>query len=96
MLVEADSADDDFGFCRQVERALCRNLQYAHARRMGQLAPLTILPVAAADARYTEWALGQGRRLSDIKPPALITNPVLPGVIWPDEWRTKLFAYRGC
>ncbi len=96
LLVEADSADDDVGFCRQVERALCRNPQYAHARRMGQLAPLTILPVAAADARYTEWALGQGRRLSDIKPPALITNPVLPGVIWPDEWRTKLFAYRGC
>lgn len=56
----------------QVEAMLCANPQYAHARRIGQLAPLGVRhrPDLAAD--LTHAALAAGRRMGDVKPVALV------------------------
>jgi hypothetical protein len=54
-----------------VERLLCANPQYAHARRIGQLEPLRLMPVARLADRYAQTQLERGVRLGDVKPPAL-------------------------
>lgn len=55
----------------RVERALRRNPQYAYARDLGQLGPLTPIAAPAVDQAYRDWALARGQRLGDIKPPSL-------------------------
>lgn len=57
--------------CAAVDVALCANPQYAYARALGQLAPVEAWPVAAPLARLQRAALALGRRLGDLKPPAL-------------------------
>jgi hypothetical protein len=84
LLVEAGRADDA-GFCGAVEQALRGNPQYAYARDIGQLAPLKLLPVQHAQARYTTWALRQGGRLAEIKPPRLLPDTALAAAIWPEQ-----------
>jgi len=54
-----------------VEKELCRNPQYAFARRMGQLQPLRLVEVAKLFDRYVDIQLKLGVRLGDIKPVAL-------------------------
>lgn len=55
----------------QIEERLCTNPQYAYARRLGQLSPLRLLPVAGLYDRYVDAELGRGVRLGDIKAVAL-------------------------
>jgi GH3 auxin-responsive promoter len=54
-----------------VERRLCANPQYAHARRLGQLKALRLFAVERLFDRYVEVELEAGARLGDIKPIAL-------------------------
>jgi hypothetical protein len=55
----------------QVERRLCKNPQYAYARKLGQLNPLRLLKVENLFDRYVQTQLEQGVRLGDVKPVAL-------------------------
>lgn len=54
-----------------VEAALCANPQYAYARSLGQLASLQVSTVHAPLACLQNAAMAAGRRLGDLKPPAL-------------------------
>lgn len=54
-----------------VEEKLCKNPQYAYARRIGQLAELSICLAHNPLASYTNRLLKNGVRLGDIKVPAL-------------------------
>jgi hypothetical protein len=56
---------------QQVEHRLCRNPQYAFARRMGQLQPLRLVEYHRLFDRYVDVQLERGIRLGDIKPVAL-------------------------
>jgi len=56
---------------QQIEQRLCRNPQYAFARRMGQLHPARLVELHGLFDRYVDVQLKQGIRLGDIKPIAL-------------------------
>lgn len=60
-----------------IEEQLCRNPQYHYARRLGQLAPLRCQFIDNPTDRYLRWRQRQGKRLGDIKIPAIFTA---------DEW----------
>lgn len=62
------------GLLSRVEQALRRNPQYAYACDLGQLGPLQLIVVEHPWPRYQSWALGNGQRLGDIKPPSLRTE----------------------
>lgn len=54
---------------RQLDRLLCQNMQYAYARRLGQLQPVRIFRVARnGQAAYLSHCLAEGQQLGDIKP----------------------------
>jgi hypothetical protein len=55
----------------QLDQRLARNPQYAYARQIGQLAPVSALRVAAPWDRYVQYECKRQRRLGDIKPLAL-------------------------
>ena len=55
----------------RLEKELCRNPQYAYAIKMRQLRPLRAKYIPSLTKRYTEYAISQGRRLGDVKMPAL-------------------------
>jgi hypothetical protein len=57
---------------RQVEQRLCENPQYAHALRMGQLAPLRVATGAELPTDAIAKGIASGRRMGDVKPLALI------------------------
>ncbi|GKX56730.1 hypothetical protein SOASR030_28420 [Leminorella grimontii] len=61
-----------------IERRLCNNPQYDYARRLGQLAPLRYAFIENPVEHYLRWRHQQGRRLGEIKIPALFTS---------DDWR---------
>src|SRR5262245_18265344 len=67
LLVEAGSRAD----AARVERRLCGNPQYAHARALGQLEPLRVMEIARLFERYVDAQLERGVRLGDVKPVAL-------------------------
>jgi len=54
-----------------VEQALCRNPQYAYARRLGQLAPLEVRRCVRPLETWLRAGLERGQRLSVVKPPVL-------------------------
>jgi len=56
------------------EQALCRNPQYAYARRLGQLAPLEVRRCVRPLETWLRVGLENGQRLSVVKPPALSTE----------------------
>jgi hypothetical protein len=53
------------------EQALCRNPQYAYARRLGQLAPLEVRRCVSPLDTWLRAGLDRGQRLSVVKPPVL-------------------------
>jgi len=57
-----------------LEIRLMKNPQYAYARNLGQLKPLTALPVRNLWCYYEQHQAAQGVRLGDIKPVALRTE----------------------
>ncbi|WP_228723147.1 GH3 family domain-containing protein [Limnobaculum xujianqingii] len=61
-----------------VEQRLNENPQYAYARTLSQLVPLSCLPLEQPERCYLAWQCAQGKRLGDIKIPSLMHN---------DNWR---------
>ena len=59
----------------RLEAALCRNPQYAYARKLAQLSPPSVLCVPHALATYERPLLARGARLGDIKLTALRAEP---------------------
>jgi GH3 auxin-responsive promoter len=55
-----------------VERRLCDNPQYAYARAVGQLGPVSARVVKNLVDRHAHAEMRRGRRLADIKPPTLL------------------------
>ncbi len=60
---------------QDAERVLAENPQYAHARRLGQLASLAVVRRERPLDAWQRSRLGHGQRLGDIKPPALSHEP---------------------
>jgi hypothetical protein len=71
-----DTCDHDTAQCAAaaVEQRLCSNPQYDYARKIGQLDPVAYEIVNQLLERYLRLETRRGRRLADIKPPALITH----------------------
>jgi hypothetical protein len=71
-----DTRDRDAAHCAAatIEQRLRCNPQYDYARKIGQLAPVTYEIVDHLLERYLRLGIRRGRRLADIKPPALITD----------------------
>lgn len=62
----------DAGLAERLETTLRRSFHYDHARRLGQLGPVRLQPVAAdAEGRLLEARRAAGQRLGDVKIPAL-------------------------
>lgn len=59
------------GQLARLENHLAANPQYAYARKLGQLAPLRVLPHEQAFSVLERVMLGRGVRLGDVKPVAL-------------------------
>ena len=55
----------------QIEQLLKRNPQYAYARALGQLEPVELVEVDRPLQCYQAFAMAQGQRLGDVKPPTL-------------------------
>lgn len=75
LVVEAEEvgAQDVARLAARADSALCRNPQYAYARRLGQLQPLSVARRGDALGAWLRACLARGQRLGDIKPPALCT-----------------------
>ena len=61
-------------YCEETEQYLCTNPQYHYARRIGQLKPLTFLRLHQPAEHYFHRQLQRGKRLGEIKIPALLTS----------------------
>ena len=70
----ADKQNNPSDVAMQVEQQLRANPQYDYARRIGQLGPLQCTTLKQPLSHYLDWGRAQGRRLGDIKPPALCTE----------------------
>jgi hypothetical protein len=71
-----------------VDTQLLRNPQYAYARRLGQLQPLSAVAVPHAARRFIDHQLRKGKRLGDIKPPSLIEDLTRAAEFWPETIAT--------
>ena len=73
LIMDADELNERAaaGIARRVDDALSKNVQYAYARRLGQLAELRPVRVASPEERWIAASLARGQRLGDIKQPAL-------------------------
>jgi GH3 auxin-responsive promoter len=74
LLIDAEASDGVREIAATLERSLCANPQYAYARRIGQLGPLTVRVLDRLLDRYMRVKM-QGGRLADVKPPVLIDDP---------------------
>jgi hypothetical protein len=59
------------GLASRLDESLRENPQYRYARHLGQLGQVRARRVARPIEAYTSFAVAQGHRLGDIKPPAL-------------------------
>lgn len=72
-----DSRAPDAALCdvaRRVDAALCREMPYAHARALGQLAPVAAARVVDGLAGIERRALARGQRAGNVKPPSLSSH----------------------
>jgi len=70
-----DTSEWKNGKLIELENALCLNPQYIYALKMRQLRPLQAKHVPDLTKRYTQYAISHGRRLGDVKIPALCVEP---------------------
>jgi hypothetical protein len=75
LLVDAVDGENLRPLARQVEEKLHANPQYAYARALGQLGPVRPRAVSRLRDRYIDVEARRGRRLANIKPATLITDP---------------------
>ncbi|MCP3664621.1 MAG: GH3 auxin-responsive promoter family protein [Gammaproteobacteria bacterium] len=68
LVIDKEHSSDS---AEQIDQRLCDNPQYDYARRIGQLGPVKVIKQKHPLALYLEWGAQKGRRLGDIKIPAL-------------------------
>lgn len=78
LLLDSALRERNAPYLNDIDERLCSNPQYHYARRLGQLAPLRCQFIDNPADRYLRWHQRQGKRLGDIKIPAIFTA---------DEWR---------
>ena len=71
-VLHMDEMEDSAALARKVEQRLCDNPQYAHALRIGQLAPLRVVAGTNVASDGIAKGIASGRRMGDVKPLALI------------------------
>jgi hypothetical protein len=71
LVVDQAFPRSDPAWLRRIEARLEANPQYAHARRLGQLGPLEVLPVRDPLGKFTAHLTSRGQRPGDLKVPAL-------------------------
>jgi hypothetical protein len=73
LFLDAARTDDALaaGLASRLDESLHDNPQYGYARHLGQLGQVRARRVARPMEEYTSFAVAQGHRLGDIKPPAL-------------------------
>ncbi len=69
-----DASKNDPSYAAQVEEALCRNPQYAYARKIGQLGALVPLLKAGFVTERHLAEIHAGKRLGDLKHSSLILD----------------------
>src|SRR5262249_6776191 len=74
LLVQSPDPHSLTAMAEQVDRRLGGKPQYAYARAIGQLGPIQPLAIDRLLERFADAQLCRGRRLADIKPPALIAD----------------------
>lgn len=76
LLVDADQIDGSSvtSLCEDVEASLQRNPQYAYARHLEQLEPLTVIRILSPEKHYQSFRASQGQLIGDIKPAALCVD----------------------
>jgi hypothetical protein len=89
LLLELPAAHEQHGAARDwtdtVERELCRNYHYAHARRLGQLEAIHAIPIRNGLTTYRRARESRGMRSATLKPPALDVGSATPPGWWRDE-----------
>jgi hypothetical protein len=75
--VDASGRDAAHCAAATIEQRLRSNPQYDYARKIGQLDPVACEIVDHLLERYLRLGTRRGRRLADIKPPALITDAAI-------------------
>ena len=78
LLLDSALRERNVPYLNDIEERLRSNPQYCYARRLDQLAPLRCQFIDNPADRYLRWRQRQGKRLGDIKIPAIFTT---------DEWR---------
>jgi hypothetical protein len=72
LYLELETAAPDLaGLGRELDAALGENFHYAWCRRLGQLAPPRVAPVAGGQERYLRACQHQGQKLGNVKPAML-------------------------
>ncbi|MFD1260474.1 GH3 family domain-containing protein [Entomomonas asaccharolytica] len=71
LLIDKNYFAENIHILITIEQALCNNPQYEYARKLNQLAPLTYKVIDVPEKQYLTWQLAKGKRLGDIKIPAL-------------------------
>lgn len=74
VMVDAQGSASIVDIAEILERRLCQNPQYRHARTFGQLKPLQAVSSPNLLSSFVEFRMKQGQRLGDIKPPILCTD----------------------
>ena len=74
IMVDAPESAPIAGIAETVERRLCQNPQYRHARTFGQLQPLQAVASPNLLSSFVQFRMKQGQRIGDIKPPILCTD----------------------
>jgi GH3 auxin-responsive promoter len=74
LLIDSSYRDAAQSAAATIEQRLRCNPQYDYARKIGQLGPVTCEIVDHLLERHLQLGTRRGRRLADIKPPALITD----------------------
>lgn len=71
LLIDKNYFEENKHILTTIEQALCKNPQYDYARKLKQLAPLMYKVIDVPNKQYLTWQLAKGKRLGDIKIPAL-------------------------
>lgn len=71
LVIDECGPHDCGALAQDIERQLSRNPQYAYARRLGQLKPITVRPTAKPLNAYVQRMTREGMLLGNVKVPAL-------------------------
>lgn len=71
LVLDEEMKQDAQALVQELETGLMRNPQYAYARRIGQLAPLSVMQASKPLDAYIQRCMNKGARMGDVKLTAL-------------------------